>query len=586
MTPAGDLSKSRIDWAHISERDFNQLVEVLLIKMHATPPYRVDVIRGAGGDTGIDVVVWLEGRAVRIYQLKYFPEGFTGAFRKVRRPQVKDSFDTAWKNHAPSEWILVMPPDPHINERNYVAELAEGKQVDVEIWGQEKLAAALTDYPEVERAFTRDDLMETLKAIHQEKAGLIGGTDLSERIADLVSLANTRSQYWDVKVTAESGKVFEEYIPKHPDAMLKEPIETRVTFRFGREHQDEAARLRDGLEYGLIDDLDLPGDTAVFSRSGPSWVRPMPEMPAERLRMSPVATASDLDGKLITFSFLDKSGFTKGRFEGTITKRVKGSLGATIRASFANLVILTMKIPFNRNSGIPRLTMKFNAAGAPVRDVHVAMEMVRNFMPKRRLDVYAEGLQGSLELANLVQPLDVDAWTEMLVDDLFVIEKHLGPGISFVVPDSTEPHDRVNIRVARLLLEGYQTVMAPGQSMSVALNGELDEGLKVLLLEGGALFATQPAMPFEFQGAKYNLGAGAIYHPHVQAREGAEIFAALEAGTAAGRVVHLKPVDDTPFRVWLHPRGKVKPDQKPPYKPWGIPTIDDPVLPLEAEADT
>lgn len=136
MTPAGDLSKSRINWAHISEQDFNQLVEVLLIKMHATFPYRVDVIRGAGGDTGIDVVVWLEGRAVRIYQLKYFPEGFTGEFRKGRRPQVKDSFDTAWKNHTPSEWILVMPPDPHINERNYVAGLAEGKEVDVEIWGR------------------------------------------------------------------------------------------------------------------------------------------------------------------------------------------------------------------------------------------------------------------------------------------------------------------------------------------------------------------------------------------------------------------------------------------------------------------
>lgn len=95
--------------------------------------------------------------------------------------------------------------------------------------------------------------------------------------------------------------------------MLKEPIETKVTFRFGKEHQDAAARLKDGLEYGLIDDLDLPGETAVFSRSGPSWVRPMPDMSLERVRMSPVATASDLDGKPITFSFLDESGFTKGR---------------------------------------------------------------------------------------------------------------------------------------------------------------------------------------------------------------------------------------------------------------------------------
>jgi hypothetical protein len=585
VSPASDLSKSRVDWARISERDFNQLVEVLLIKMHATSPYRVDVIRGAGGDTGIDVVVWLEGRAVTIYQLKYFLEGFTGEFRKSRRPQVKDSFDTAWKNHTPPEWILVMPPDPHINERNYVAELAEGKAVEVEIWGQEKLAAALTDYPEIERSFTRDDLVDTLKTIHQEKAGLIGGTDLSERISDLVSLANTRSQYWDVKITAQSGEVFEEYIPKHPDAMLKEPIDTKVTFLFGKEHQGAAERLKEGLEYGLIDDLDLPGETATFSRSGPSWVRPMPEIKLERVRMSPVATASDLAGKAITFSFLDESGFTKGRFEGTITRQTRGSAGATLRASFGNILTLTMKIPFDMNGGVPSLTMKFNAAGSPVRDVQVAIEMLRSFLPNRKLDVYVGNLHGSLQLANLVAPLEGDAWTETLVDDLFVIEK-LHPGISFVVPDSIEPHDRVNLRVARLLLEGYQTVMAPGQSMSVVLNGEVDEGLKMVLLDGGALLVTLPAIPFEFQGAKYNLGAGAISHPHVRAREGAEIFAALQAGTAAGRVVHLEPADDTPFRVWLHPRGRAKTDHKPTYKPWGIPTFDDPVLPPDAETET
>jgi hypothetical protein len=42
--------------------------------------------------------------------------------------------------------------------------------MDVEIWGQEKLAAALTDHPEVERAFLRYELVDVLKMIHQEKA--------------------------------------------------------------------------------------------------------------------------------------------------------------------------------------------------------------------------------------------------------------------------------------------------------------------------------------------------------------------------------------------------------------------------------
>ncbi|WP_104169022.1 hypothetical protein [Arthrobacter sp. SX1312] len=583
VAPASDLSKSQIDWSRINERDFNHLVEVLLIKKHAKAPGRVDVIRGAGGDTGIDVVVWRGDKAAIIYQLKYFPEGFTGGFRENRRPQVKKSFDTAWKNHSPEEWILVMPPNPHINESNYVDQLAKDKAVRVEIMGQAKLTAALTDYPEVERAFTRDELVDLLERTHQEKAGLVGGTDLSARIQDLVSLANTRSQYWDVEVSTINGEVFEEYVAKHPDAMVEEPIITKLTFQFGEEHQDEVTRFQDSLNYGMVEDLDLPGETATFSRSGPSWVKPMPATALSRVRMSPVALASGLDGKTITFDFRDEAGFTQGRFEGVVTRHVTGEIGSSLRAQFANILTLTMQIPFDPDGGIPKLKMVFNAAELPVRDVQVAIDMLRSFQPDRNLDVYVGDLNGSMKLSNLVEPLEGDDWTEMLVEDLSVIEKSQR-GVSFVVPESIEPYDRVNIRVARLLLDGYQTVMAPRQSMSVTLKGDLNDGLGLLLRDGGALLVTQPAMAFDIQGSKLNLGPGIIHHPHVRARDGEEALAAIEAGTAAGRVVHLEPVDETPFRVWLQPRADTTANGEPEYRAWGIPTFDDPVLPTTIDS--
>lgn len=572
-----DLSQSRINWSKISEVDFNQVVEVLLLKMYDVAPYKAEVLRGAGGDGGIDVAVRLEGRAVKIFQLKYFPEGFTGGFRAARRPQVKKSFDAAWENHAPAEWILVMPPDPQQNERDFVDGFAEGRDVEVQIWGQEKLAAALTDHPEVERAFLRDELVSVLKIISQEKAGLLGNTDLSERVSDLVSLANTRSKYWDTTLTAEGGLVFEDYVAKHPDAMEKEPIHTQLTFRFGPEHNDVAEQLRENLAYGLLQDLDLPGSAASFSRTGPSWVAPLPQVDLHTVRISPVVYEGSDAGKLLTLNVLDQRGFIKGRHEGRIARRAKGSSGATLQCQLLNVVTLTFKFPWPGETGTPTCTIKFEAPGAAVRDVHAAIRLIDSFRSGHEIELYSGGRLASLVLDNLQAPKDSDEWTEAMVDDLYVIEQSL-QDVSFTVPDETTRSERIEIRVARHLLEGFQTVMTPGLSMSVNLTGEVDDGLKMLLLEGGALFVQQPSTAANILGGKYDLGPGSVYHPHVQAENGEQIWAELEAGVATGKTVKLKPADGTPFRVWLHTNLQAEESQRPPYKAWGVQTIDDPVL--------
>jgi hypothetical protein len=182
------LSQSQIDWSRITEVDFNALVEVLLIKLHSQPPYKVDVVRGHGGDTGLDVVVWLDEKAWRIYQLKYFPGGMSGGLVQ-RRQQVNDSFNTAWKYHQPTEWILVIPEDPHANEIAHVKDLAADKAVKVEIWGQKKLTAALSDFPELETAFTKNEMLELLVKMVLTK----DGDDNSENAVLGVSSTDNRN---------------------------------------------------------------------------------------------------------------------------------------------------------------------------------------------------------------------------------------------------------------------------------------------------------------------------------------------------------------------------------------------------------
>lgn len=563
------LSKDQINWAAISEPDFNHLVEVLLLKMHPT----AKVIRGDGGDGGIDVGVWTDGVVTRIYQLKYFPEGFTGGFRRTRKPQVEESFETAWRNHKPKEWILVMPKDPHVNELTVVQNLAVGKEVDVDIWGKSKLSAGLVDHPAVEGAFLRDGLVDVLTRVNQERAGLIGPTDLTERVGGLLELANTRSKYWDTTVTVQNGTVFEDYTPKHPNAMDAEPIVTKLTVKFGPEHQAVRDQLQESMDFGLLEDLDLPGEAASLIRTGPQWVAPYPQVSMQSIRLSPSLPQREIPKpKTITLSVVDY-GYTKGKFEGLIIRQAQGERGVSMSCLFENVVTMKLRIPWPDSDEDPRCTLNFDVPGAQVRDVHAAMMMRDSFQPNRKLELYADGIAGTIELKDLSDRNERNEWTDQLVSDLFFVQNALG-NVSFVVPEETGQRERINLRIARLLLEGKRTVLIPGQSMSLEMSGESNERFEQILLEGGAVLAKQTSMPFEIQGSTYDLGPGYIYHPHVIVKDGQEHWKALNAGEGNGRVVTLTPADGSPFRVGLRSNVDNDPDDDDSYELWNVPNIE------------
>ena len=344
MVYGKNLHVGRIGWKTIGEDDFNRAVEVLLLKMFDRHPLKAAVINGRGGDEGIDVAVWDGDTVTKIFQLKYYPEGFTGGFRDARRPQVKKSFDTAWRKHHPKEWVLIMPPNPHINEKRFVDELAAGKPVTVDIWGQAKLDAAFADYPAVERAVLRNELVDVLKEFGSEKAVMVGANDLEARLKSLSETANSRSEYWDTEFSVQGGVVSEEYVAKHPDAMLVEPIETKITFRFGEEDRSIADQLRHSLEYGSFEVLELPARSTTFTRTGPSWVRPLPTSGSSSVQMVPRPDIPR-NPELVTLNFIDENGYSQGRFEGKIAARAEGSIGISVKALFANLVTLILEFP-------------------------------------------------------------------------------------------------------------------------------------------------------------------------------------------------------------------------------------------------
>ncbi|WP_433573606.1 hypothetical protein [Streptomyces sp. CA-251247] len=92
-----------IEWDRIGQPKFDRIIEALIQRLYDATAEVVPV-NGRGGDRGKDIEVRQRGR-LRIYQLKYYPDGLTG---RGRRTSVKKSFNRAMA-HDPYEWVLVVP---------------------------------------------------------------------------------------------------------------------------------------------------------------------------------------------------------------------------------------------------------------------------------------------------------------------------------------------------------------------------------------------------------------------------------------------------------------------------------------------
>lgn len=105
-----------IEWDCIGQPAFDRLVEALLHRMFDDSG-QVVVVNGRGGDGGIDVQVTGDA-GLRIFQLKYHPDGFPGSL-KGRRTAIKKSFRRTMA-HRPVEWTLVVPCTLTVSERAFV----------------------------------------------------------------------------------------------------------------------------------------------------------------------------------------------------------------------------------------------------------------------------------------------------------------------------------------------------------------------------------------------------------------------------------------------------------------------------------
>lgn len=568
MKTTNRLHRGRVDWATIKEEDFNRLVESILMKLHESGPGKPVVINGRGGDQGIDVAVW-DGDAVStVYQLKYYPQGFTGGNRAARQPKIKESFEAAWKHHTPAEWVLVMPPNPHLKEKAFVDALPGGRPVRVDIWGQARLDTILADHPTLERAALRDETVDLFAQMHQEQTALIGPDDLGGRVEALAETASSRSQNWATNFAFVDDEYEEFYTPKHLGAMEAEPIRTFLTLTFGREHFTVAEKVRDGLEYGILEQITLPPNVAKFSREGPSWVKPPRNYPDNRMVLLQDHQIPD-KRELVTLNFTDPDGYSQGRFEGVITARASGSKGNQVKLVVANIVTVITKTDRNSGEREGELFIKFALVGAQASDARTALQLSKVLRTEPLMELYHQGRLVSISrLGSQFSDHPDDPYTEELLDDLCALQQKL-PGSTFTLPVEMKNRDRAMIRVTRLLLDGGMVFMPPEAELTVTLSGENDEELLRFIRDGGGCVSQIEAFRTEIQGSKYNLGPATFFHRSLQVVDQDKVLQALENGTAGRLVVRLRPKDDVLIRAWLgHSTGEEGP--LPPPMSWNL----------------
>ncbi|MFF2627591.1 hypothetical protein ACFVUN_17690 [Kitasatospora griseola] len=121
----------------------------------------VKPVDGRGGDGGSDFEV-LQGGRRRIFQLKYYPDGFPSSSFKNRRSSISKSFARAMKNPL-FEWILVVPCNLTPSEHDFVQNLAGNSGVRIRVMGRAALDSMLASFPDLHAYASRSPSADATK---------------------------------------------------------------------------------------------------------------------------------------------------------------------------------------------------------------------------------------------------------------------------------------------------------------------------------------------------------------------------------------------------------------------------------------
>ncbi|MGW0504057.1 hypothetical protein [Micromonospora sp. NPDC003241] len=563
-----------INWDHLSQPEFDLRVEALICRLYSGPDDKVRVYDGRGGDGGRDVVVQ-QGQRLRIFQLKYFRDGF-GTERRTQRRQIVNSFREAMA-HRPHEWILVIPTNPTPGEERFVHELGvEHLNLKVQILGRAELDNWFARHTDLVDYFNRDQLREAAKVFQQEQAILAGGlADLSARTRALARVADTLDPHWAVRTVMDGDAIVHRIQAKHPHAHVVSPMGLTISDdALGPEHADLRPVLRRVIGFGSAERLILPPEvTRNLTYTGPPWLA----APSGHLEIEAVPAELPTDHEVTARLTAHASdGQPIASFQGTVGRVGRGHLGNSLTLKFENTAIIQMLIGSDHQS---HMDGSFRFTGAMPATVLQTIALYRSLQDSASIEFEFDGQR--LGKFNRDAPSAVDdeerrllRITEMLADDLDVVQRHCRA--YFPIPDKISAADRIDLRIARLLIEGHCVVMRTMDSYTTTLNGTVDDTLRCLLNRETSTIRVTADVQMEIFGMRLELGTITYFHTQIEIADRLGLLAELEAGRGAGRTMKIRPADGEPFRAFMPGQRTGRDDEPLKTTGWGLPGLDGP----------
>ncbi|CAM3305125.1 hypothetical protein [Tsukamurella hominis] len=459
-----------IKWEHIGQPDFDRVVEVLLRRRYGSDRWeagamKVTAFDGRGGDGGLDILI--EGPTeTAIYQLKYFPEGFSGGFVK-RRDQITGSFKAALQ-HNPDRWVLVIPANTTPTERDVVEGLAAkhcpaGEGPLIEIVDRAELDSMIIDDPQVEAWFTRDTLKENAILFQRETDSLLNPGDLVDRVAALGGLAGGINPHWTWGFRWTGDAVICSLIARHNQAHIEAPITTSVTFT-AADGTVQHAQVEKFRLYGRpIEDL-VPATVTINLPEG------LALGPTENLESMVRLVAADEGDAVATvvIDLLDDEGqvIASRRFDVHRIGASADGLGGTLRGDDAAGVAHFEALHRSRNDGSKLVDGGFRFYTTAINgrfpdDVLDSVDFLAGFTKATAMRVRpARGAAADAAIIDLPigpssEAKDEARFLATYVRALNVVQQYVPGGLP--IPAELDPDEVSTVRLAATLLEAKST---------------------------------------------------------------------------------------------------------------------------------
>ncbi|MDN3460882.1 hypothetical protein [Rhodococcus sp. APC 3903] len=563
-----------VDWDKVGSDAFERIVDALLSRKWRDIA-EVTCPDGRGGDGGIDIEVRQRDRR-RVYQLKYFPDGFSGTLRDTRQGQIRESFKRAMKLVPPPvDWTLVVPAKLTPTERTYVLEklvrnVEAGTQAPtIAILDRVELDQLLIDFPDVYNFLGRDKMRSDVELYRLEEATLLSDgrvRALADRVRNLGNLADGTDLYWGFDIASAGGVVTISARPKDPQAHIKNPITVAVDGVFSSKHFAVQQDFERSVRFGASGKVVLPPEVVRNLRvEGPeliAGVHSNVEVHLEPLNENPhVGAPAEL-------KFFDDDDLVSASHEGRVAYLNPGTVGFTLKIEFYEHLTVELLFPLDKSvPGEARLSYNFRRIRpADALGVIEILSAIRR--GKGTCKAYID--DNFLMSMSFNEPAHDDTDDELTVlsgiaYDLKVVQEFCH--VKFAIPDELTAEERIDLRVARILIDGHVVTSPNARTGTITLTGRDSPNLREVLTSGGQVSFTAKELKFSVGSKELVLGNVLVFHPRATALNGLEAAEALDAGRGEGFQVHLRPGDD-PYFYLAMPRQMSNPTA--PMSEWTL----------------